>query len=128
MAANAFKELGINPSFSQGESPEEEMSSPSSRDNLPDNFPLPYFHIQIILYPTADGYVASVSGRLYEQAQLSRLRLGPGYFFQAITWEKDLLVGLPQKKAKEMLMEQVKTLVADFAQNLPSEKNTNGNK
>lgn len=56
---------------------------------------LPFFHIQILLYPFGQGYAASCKAALYESVGLKRPNLELGTAFQAITWERESLIVAP---------------------------------
>lgn len=77
-----------------------------------DNEPaLPFFHIQIILYPVEKGFTAICEGRLFESVTVKRVILDRGTFLQAITWEKQTLLVAPS----ETFVAQVEKAVGEIA-------------
>lgn len=56
------------------------------------NPPLPFFQIQILVYPFGSGYAACCKGALFEEVGLKRVNFEPGNVFQAITWQRESLI------------------------------------
>jgi hypothetical protein len=78
----------------------------------PQQPPLPFFQIQILLYPINKGYVTCCDGRLFESVALKRIIFDPAMAFQAITWEKQTLLVAPT----EAIIPQIEKSVAEIAQ------------
>lgn len=78
----------------------------------PDQPPLPFFHIQVLLYPISRGYVACCEGRLFESVALRRMTFDPGMAFQAITWEKDILL----VSSNESIIAQIENAISQISQ------------
>ena len=74
--------------------------------------PLPFFKIQLLIYPVQDGYAACCQGSLFEQVNLKRVQLNSQMALQAITWQKTTLLVTPQSQ----LYQNVKKSVEDLAQ------------
>ncbi len=78
--------------------------------------PLPFFELEILIYPVARGYVACIDGRLFESVTLKRFNLDPDMAFQAITWEKRTLIVGPKTKFLDQLNEAVQDIANAFAE------------
>lgn len=76
--------------------------------------PLPFFQVEILLYPIEGGYVASLQGRLFESVTLSRFQMDKGTAFQAITWEKQSLLVTPKNTAVELLEKNASEIAQAF--------------
>ena len=74
--------------------------------------PLPFFHVLIMINPIEKGYVAYVGTRLFESIDIKRsgAQLDQQTAFQAITWERQLLL----ITAKEDLLAQVNSSVDEL--------------
>lgn len=74
--------------------------------------PLPFFHVLIMVNPIEKGYVAYVATRLFESIDIKRsgALLDEQTAFQAITWERQLLL----ITAKEDLLAQVNSAVDEL--------------
>lgn len=78
--------------------------------------PLPFFQVQILLYPIDRGYAAACEGRLFESVELKRFMLEPsGMAYQAVTWQKSSLVVSPSSQIKDQLKKDVEDIVQSFA-------------
>lgn len=73
---------------------------------------LPFFQIQILVYPIERGYAACCSARLFESVVLKRFNLDVGTAFQAITWERHSLLVSPT----DTFSAQVEKHVTDMTQ------------
>ena len=78
--------------------------------------PLPFFELEILIYPVARGYVACCDGRLFESVTLKRFNLDPDMAFQAITWEKRTLIVGPKTRFLDQLNETVQDIANAFAE------------
>lgn len=76
--------------------------------------PLPFFHILVLFYPSEEGYVAAVSGRLFEQVTLPRLKFVPAGTWQAITWEKQELIITSPAQFDEQLLKITREIARAF--------------
>ncbi len=74
--------------------------------------PLPFFHFLIMVFPLQNGYLGSVSGRLFEAVDVDRIKLAQGIIWQAITWEKQTLI----ISSKEEFALQLKKYVDEITQ------------
>jgi hypothetical protein len=93
-----FRENGINP-FTLSEF------------NQP---PLPFFRVEILVYPLQGGYAASCHATLFESVNLKRFNLEQGTAFQAITWEKKSLLIFPKDDAKNFIEKGVLEMAQSF--------------
>lgn len=98
LVAEIFQQAGIVP--------ESQASS-----NTP---PLPFFHILIFALPADNTSIAFVSGRLFEDALLSRYGLEPIGTWQAISWEKQDLVVTSQLQFEDQLIKSVAGIATTF--------------
>lgn len=88
--------------------------NPVSR--VPANQPaLPSFEVEILIYPIERGFVASVSGSLFESVTLERVKLDEDMVFQAITWAKETLIVGPKGKFNDQLFNAVSDIANSFA-------------
>jgi hypothetical protein len=86
-----------------------------------DEAPLPYFQIQILLYPIGkEGYVACCEGRLFESVSLKRINLDAKMSYQAVTWQKSSLIISPNSKINDQLQQHVEDIVKAFADRFQS--------
>lgn len=76
---------------------------------------LPSFEVEILIYPIERGFVASVSGNLFESVTLDRVKLDEDMTFQAITWAKQTLIVGPKNKFNEQLINAVTDIANSFA-------------
>lgn len=79
-------------------------------DGRPPRAPLPFFHVLIMIYPIEKGYVASVSGRLFEAVTVPRYNADKSVTWQAITWEKQDFVISPG----DLLVQQMDKTIDDI--------------
>jgi hypothetical protein len=86
-----------------------------------DQPPLPFFQIQILLYPISRGYAASCNGRLFESVNLRRINFDPGMAFQAITWEKQSLIVAPTETMTSQLEAEVSNIGQAFISRFPAQ-------
>ncbi len=84
----------------------------------PGQAPLPYFQVQILLYPIGkEGYVACCEGRLFESVSLQRITLdAKDMAYQAITWQKSSLIISPNSKINEQIQQHVEDIAKAFAE------------
>ncbi len=83
---------------------------------VPSNQPaLPSFEVEILIYPIERGFVASVSGNLFEPVTLDRVKLDEDMVFQAITWAKQTLIVGPKSKFNDQLINAVSDIANSFA-------------
>ncbi|WP_068469420.1 hypothetical protein [Candidatus Protochlamydia phocaeensis] len=82
--------------------------------------PLPFFQIQILLYPIDKGYVACCEGRLFESVMLQRFMFDPGMGFQAITWEKQTLQVGPTNTIIGQIQDSVDEIAQSFVERYDS--------
>lgn len=89
---------------------------------LPGQAPLPYFQIQILLYPIGkEGYVACCEGRLFESVSLKRITMdAKNMAFQAVTWQKSSLMISPSRQINEQIQQHVEDIVKAFAERFQS--------
>jgi hypothetical protein len=76
--------------------------------------PLPMFNMLVMIFPIEGGYCAACVGRLFEDVNLSRVRLKPGEIFQAITWTQANLVVAPKEQFEKLLIGTVESLTTNF--------------
>lgn len=95
-----FRKEGINP-----------VASPAP--GKPD---LPSFHILILIYPIKDGYSCAVTGRLFEQVTVDRIKLDETVTMQAITWDRSSIHVVSSGKLKDELIESVTEVATDFVE------------
>ena len=81
-----------------------------------DQPPLPFFQVEIMIYPVEQGYVASCTGRLFEAVSLARFLPDPKMTFQAITWEKDNLIVAPTDKINTLIHQTIADIVKVFTE------------
>lgn len=82
----------------------------------PGQAPLPFFQVQVLLYPVERGYAASCEGRLFESVNMHRMMLDEtGVVYQAITWQKSSLIVSPKEKIVERLKVDIEDIVQSFA-------------
>ncbi len=84
-----------------------------SRPGKPD---LPLFNVFIIIQKLADRWVVYVSGRLFEEVELARVRLDQNITFQAITWEKEHMIIVTEKEAQREIRDTVTEIADHFGQ------------
>jgi len=77
--------------------------------------PLPFFQVQILIYPIKDGYVAACEGRLFESVVLKRIEMDTNMAFQGVTWQKSTLIVGPTGKFPDQLHSTVEDIVKSFA-------------
>lgn len=100
ICADIFEKAGINPRTLV----------------TPGNAPLPFFNIQILIYPIHDGYVASLEGRLFEAVDIKRIELDSNMSFQAVTWQKSTLIVSPANKIQEQIKLSVESIAKSFTE------------
>ncbi len=76
---------------------------------------LPSFEVEILIYPIERGFVASISGNLFESVTLERVKLDEDMTFQAITWAKQTLIVGPKNKFNDQLINAVTDIATSFA-------------
>jgi hypothetical protein len=87
---------------------------PNVKDEKP---PFPYFHLLIMVAPIGDkGYAFYCSGRLFESIKLDRIDMDKNMQFQAITWEKQILLVVPADKLKDELYTAVREITTNFVE------------
>lgn len=79
-----------------------------------DRPPLPFFHMQILIYPLGNGYAASCEGRLFEEITLRRVALELGTVLQGITWQKQILVVADLQQAVSKIEKAALEIVSIF--------------
>lgn len=95
-----FRKEGINP-----------VASPAA--GKPD---LPSFHVLILIYPIKDGYACAVTGRLFEEVKVDRIKLDQTVTMQAITWDRSSIHVVSSGKLKDELIESVTEVTTDFVE------------
>lgn len=83
---------------------------------LPNSPPLPFFHLEIWVYPIERGFVTFCQARLFESVTLNRFHLEANTAFQAITWEKQLLQIVPSAELLSTLSRSIETLIASYTE------------
>lgn len=91
-----------------------------------DQPPLPFFQVQILLYPINKGYVASCEGRLFESVSLKRVLFDPGMIFQAITWQKKNLLVAPTNTIVSELERAVSDIAHSFIERARGQEHPRG--
>lgn len=89
--------------------------SPIAR-SIEDEPSLPFFHIQILIYPIENGYAVVCEARLFEAVSTKRAILERGSALQVITWEKQTLMVLPIDKAVSQVEKTVGNMSDGFVQ------------
>lgn len=97
---NAFSQGGITPTIivSEGEPP------------------VPFFQMQILVYPAGNVVAASTKGALYEAVTLKRAILEQGTSFQAITWQRESLIVSSPQDFEVNLLKNVDETVNSFVE------------
>lgn len=75
---------------------------------------LPFFNLLLVVYPIEQGYVALVDGRLFESVDPKRVKLDRDTQFQAITWEKKVLLVTPKDDFKATLFKTIDDILGTF--------------
>jgi hypothetical protein len=79
--------------------------------------PLPVFEIEVFVYPVeGKGFVAACQGRLFESVVLDRFQMDSNMAFQAITWEKQILLVSPKSEFKERIKKSIQEISDLFVQ------------
>ena len=78
--------------------------------------PLPFFHLEVWVYPIERGFVTFCQARLFESVTLNRFHLESNTAFQAITWEKQLLQIIPSTELFSTLSRSLETLIASYTE------------
>jgi hypothetical protein len=76
--------------------------------------PLPFFHIQVLVYPVGTRYAASCKGTLFEEVSLKRVELDPSTVFQAITWQRESLIVISSDNFESQLNKSISETVSAF--------------
>lgn len=80
----------------------------------PNTPPLPFFHVEVWVYPIERGFVTFCQARLFESVTLSRFHLEANTAFQAITWEKQLLQIVPSSQLTTSLSSSLNELITSY--------------
>jgi len=75
---------------------------------------LPFFNMLLVVYPIEQGYVALVDGRLIESVDPKRVKLDKDTQFQAITWEKKVLLVTPKDDFKGSIFKTIDDILNTF--------------
>lgn len=90
--------------------------------------PLPFFQVQVLLYPVERGYAASCEGRLFESVNMQRVILEQsGMAYQAVTWQKSSLIVSPKEKILDQLKVDIEDIVQSFADRYVTFENIKNN-
>ncbi len=76
--------------------------------------PFPFFHMLIMIIPVEKGYAVLCEGRLFESVHLDRFITEKNMYFQAITWEKQLLVIAPKDTFRAEIDKAVDEIANSF--------------
>lgn len=76
--------------------------------------PLPFFNLTAFIVAAEDGFVLTLSGRLFEQVKLPRTDFQLTGTWQAITWEKQELVVTSKMQLNEQLHAAAREIVKIF--------------
>lgn len=76
--------------------------------------PVPFFYVQILIYPAGNVIAAATKGALYESVTLKRANLEGNTAFQAVTWERESLIVSPPENFEEQLLSNVMETVDAF--------------
>lgn len=77
---------------------------------------LPLFNVVVTVNAIEQTMFANVECRLFESVELKRVILDPGITFQAITWQKEELIGALQPDFNATLNQSVQELTKDFVE------------
>ena len=77
---------------------------------------LPLFNVVVTVNAIEQTMFANVECRLFESVVLKRVVLDPGITFQAITWQKEELIGAFQPDFNATLNQSVQELTQDFVE------------
>lgn len=75
---------------------------------------IPFFNMLLVIYPVEQGYVALVDGRLIESVDPKRVKLDRDTQFQAITWEKKVLLVTPKDDFKASIFKTIDDILNTF--------------
>lgn len=75
---------------------------------------LPFFQIEIFIYPIDKGYAVTCQGKLFESVKVKRVVLEKGAAIQAITWEKETLMVISTDNADIQIEKRVEELADAF--------------
>lgn len=78
--------------------------------------PLPIFHFLIMALPLPKGYSLLITGRLFEKVELRGLTLPKEATWQAITWEKQILLLAPTDELKEEIQTAIDEITEQFTE------------
>jgi hypothetical protein len=76
--------------------------------------PLPLFNMLIYIHQIDKGFVISILARLLEDVELSRIIVEKNFVFQAITWEKQIVILSPAERIQEELNLGIRDLTNNF--------------
>lgn len=77
---------------------------------------LPFFYVQIMVFPTEIGNIATVAGSLFEEVTLKRIPTQTGAAIQAITWEKQTMFMSTKDDFDTNLAKTVEEIVGTFGE------------
>lgn len=94
----------------------------------PGQAPLPFFQIQLLIYPIAkQGYVASCEGRLFEAVNLPRIQISAtNMAFQAVTWQTSTLLVSPVSKINDQIRLHVENIAKAFIESYQAFNKSSG--
>lgn len=75
---------------------------------------IPFFNLLLVIYPVDQGFVALVDGRLIESVDPKRVKLDRETQFQAITWEKKVLLVTPKEDFKTSIFKTIDDILNTF--------------
>lgn len=75
---------------------------------------IPFFNLLLVIYPVDQGFVALVDGRLIESVDPKRVKLDRDTQFQAITWEKKVLLVTPKDDFKASIFKTIDDILNTF--------------
>lgn len=75
---------------------------------------IPFFNLLLVIYPVEQGFVALVDGRLIESVDPKRVKLDRDNQFQAITWEKKVLLVTPKDDFKSSIFKTIDDILNTF--------------
>lgn len=75
---------------------------------------IPFFNLLLVIYPVEQGFVALVDGRLVESVDPKRVKLDRDTQFQAITWEKKVLLVTPKDDFKSSIFKTIDDILNTF--------------
>lgn len=88
--------------------------NPRVRDQIMGPY-LPMFNIVVTFYPVPGAMVCSVTGSLYEDIQLKRIKLDSDIIMQAITWELEIINTASTETFNDDVIKIVEEVATAFA-------------